>query len=60
MSFFCDTKKRLAQLMKKLRQAETENNKMDSNERAELESLIDAELKGSAKRTEAIANLINK
>ena len=46
--------------MKKLRQAETENKKMDSNERAELESLIDAELKGSAKRTEAIANLINK
>lgn len=58
--FTASQQKRLAQLMKKLRQAEAENKEMNPKERAELESLIDAELEGSAKRTETIANLINE
>ncbi len=58
--FTAEQQNRLAQLMQKLRQTGAENRTMNPKEKTELESLIDAELEGSAKRTAKIADKLGK
>jgi uncharacterized FlgJ-related protein len=58
--FTAEQQQRLSELMEKLRQAQAGSYKMDAKEREELEALIDAELDGSAQRTEAMLKLLNR
>ena len=56
--FTASQQKRLSELMQKLRKAQAEDREMNFKERAELEDLIDAELEGSARRAESLAEFI--
>lgn len=54
--FTAEQQKRLAHLMSKWRTARDSGSKLSTDQQAELETLIDAELEGSAKRVEALLN----
>ena len=51
---------RLAQLMEKLHEAEAGNKQLSTDERTELEQLIDEELEASGKRAERMALELGK
>lgn len=54
--FTASQQKRLGELMDKLHQARDQNLKLNSADQTELEQLIKAEIEGSARRADAIAN----
>ena len=59
--FFTETQeKRMAELMQKWRVARDEGGMFPKEEQTELEKLIEAELEGSARRIEKIANQLGK
>lgn len=58
--FTAEQQKRLSTLMDDLRAAQNQNEELESEKKAELESLIAAELEGSAKRSEKIFNDFGK
>jgi len=58
--FTAEQQKRLSELMKKLRDAQNFNQEFTLEDREELEKLIKAELEGSGKRAEKIANELGR
>ena len=56
--FTAEQQKRLAELMQKLHAAKDSNQEMLSEEKIELERLIEAELEGSGRRAEKIAQIL--
>ena len=56
--FTAEQQKRLSELMQKLHEAQDRNQKFLPEEREELEKLIEAELEGSGRRAEKIAQLL--
>lgn len=56
--FTAEQQKRLSELMQKLHEVQDRNEKLLPEEREELEKLIQAELEGSGRRAEKIAQLI--
>ena len=56
--FNAEQQKRLSELMETLRNCQAKNVEMSPNDREELEALIEAELEGSAKRAETLAEFI--
>lgn len=56
--FTAEQQKRLSELMQKLHEAQDRNEGLPAEEKEELEKLIAAELEGSGRRAEKIAQLI--
>lgn len=59
--FFTEAQqKRLSELMRKWRAARDNSRELPAEEQAELEKLIEAELEGSARRAEKLANELGR
>lgn len=56
--FMAEQQKRLSELMQKLHEAQDRKEELLPEEREELEKLIEAELEGSGRRAEKIAQLL--
>ncbi|MBA4186289.1 MAG: hypothetical protein H0X49_20110 [Acidobacteria bacterium] len=59
--FFTEAQQtRLAELMQKWRIARDDGETLSNDEQSELEKLIEAELEGSARRAEKLANVLGR